>query len=64
MSLRVIPMSANSRSLNWESSCTASPHRFQFWKKRMTGDNMGFVLSSGITAGITDKIWGCIVASQ
>jgi hypothetical protein len=38
-------MSANSRSLNWESSCTASPYRFQFWKKRITGDNMGFVLS-------------------
>src|SRR6516225_6320961 len=37
MSLRVIPMSANSRSLNWESSCTASPYRFQFWKKRITG---------------------------
>jgi hypothetical protein len=45
MSLRVIPMSANSRSLNWDSSCMASPYRFQLWKKRMTGDNMGFVLS-------------------
>ena len=48
MSLRVIPMSANSRSLNWESSCTASPYRFQLWKKRITGDNMGFVLSPAI----------------
>jgi hypothetical protein len=48
MSLRVIPMSANSRSLNWESSCTASPYRFQLWKKRITGDNMGFDLSPGI----------------
>src|SRR6516164_4309915 len=47
MSLRVIPMSANSRSLNWESSCTASPYRFQLWKKRITGDNMGFRPFSG-----------------
>src|SRR5262249_13768480 len=29
MSPRVIPMSANSWSLNCESSCTASPYRFQ-----------------------------------
>jgi len=49
MSLRVIPISANSRSLNWESSCMASPYRFQFWKKRITGDNMRFVLSPALS---------------
>jgi hypothetical protein len=41
-------MSANSRSLNWESSCTVSPYRFQLWKKRITGDNMGFFLSPAL----------------
>ena len=63
MSLRVIPMSANSRSLNWESSCTASPYRFQLWKKRITGDNMGFVLFSGIWPESQKKNMGLLYCS-
>src|SRR5262249_30461256 len=64
MSLRVIPMSANSRSLNWESSCMASPYRFQLWKKRITGDNMGFVLSRPFRPESTAEIWAYSTAVQ
>ena len=40
MSQRLIPMSANSRSLKLESACTSTPYRFHLWMKRMIGVNI------------------------
>jgi hypothetical protein len=42
----------------------ASPYRFQLWKKRMTGDNMGFVLIFRHCTGITGEMWGYFIAAQ
>ena len=51
MSARVMPMSASSRSLRWESSCIATPYRFQSWKSRKIDVIMIFVPFLRRTAG-------------
>jgi hypothetical protein len=63
MSQRLIPMSANSRSLKQDSFCTTRPYRAQCRMKPKSGDNMNSVLLQQY-AGITQKMWVSIDALQ